>query len=330
MRAVMLCGLDGPESMKTATVEAPTPTGQQILIDVHCAGVSFPDVLQSRGQYQLKPALPFTPGGEVAGVIRSVPAGSSFAVGDRVAAFVGIGGFAEQAVADPEMVFPLPDQYSFELGASLPMNMLTSHFALTRRGHLVPGETILVHGAGGGIGTATIYLARRLGAHVLAVASSQAKGAAAISAGAHTILSADDFLSQARQLTSGRGVDMVVDPVGGPRFTDSLRALSPEGRLLVVGFTAGQIPEVRVNRLLLNNISVVGVGWGSFVTRNRDLPGEQWLELLALLDAEQLSLLPLSSYPLDQAAFAMEQLEARMATGKMVLQVRDGDNTGAY
>ena len=300
----------------------PVPTDGQVLVEVHAAGVTFPDVLLTRGQYQLKPDPPFTPGSEVAGVVRSAPEGAHVRPGDRVAAFPAFGGFAELAVVDPGAVFRLPDRVSFEAGAALPMNYLTMHFALTRRGRLASGETVLVHGAAGGIGTAAVQLASAFGARVVAVVSSDAKAEAARAAGAHDAVRVEGFRDAVRELTGGRGVDVVVDPVGGDRFTDSLRSLATEGRLLVIGFTAGEIPTVKVNRLLLNNIDVVGVGWGAYFLPRPGYLQQQWSELAPLLADGRLDPPLGSTYPLAEAAAALAELDERRATGKVLLTPR--------
>lgn len=321
MRAVQITRLDGPETVELADV--PEPSGETgVLIDVHAAGVTFPDVLQTRGLYQIKPDPPFTPGTEVAGVVRSAPADSGFSAGDRVAAFPGLGGFAEVVTADPGAVFALPDRLSFEQGAALPMNLLTVHFALRRRARLEEGETVLVHGAGGGIGTAATQLAKALGARVIAVASTEAKTDLARRAGADEVIAPDGFLDAAKKLTDGRGVDVVVDPVGGDRFTDSLRSLAREGRLLVIGFTAGEIPTVKVNRLLLRNASVVGVGWGEYWMANPGYLRTQWDELLPLLSSGAVDPLVGTTYPLERAADALADMDGRNALGKLVLTVQ--------
>ncbi len=322
MRAVQITTLDGPTALEVVELPEPTAGPGQVLIDVHVAGVTFPEVLQSRGQYQLKPELPFVPGSEVAGTVRSAPDGSGFQVGQRVAAFPGLGGFAEVAAAMPQAVFPLPDGVSFEAGASLPMNYLTVHFGLVRRGRLQSGETVLVHGAAGGVGTAAVQLASALGARVIAVVSSPDKVEVAKQAGAHDIVMADGFRDAVKELTGGRGVDLVVDPVGGDRFTDSLRSLAREGRLLVIGFTGGEIPTVRVNRLLLNNISVVGVGWGAFWMADLDYLQEQWADLLPLLEAGKLDPVIGTIHPLAAAADALVEIDERRAAGKVLLAVR--------
>lgn len=323
MRAVRITSLDGPRSVEIADVDAPTPDDDKVLIDVHAAGVTFPDVLQTRGLYQIKPPVPFTPGSEVAGVVRAAPEGSGVAAGQRVAAFVGFGGFCETVAADPAMVFPLPDRMSFEQGAAVPMNVLTAHFALQRRAALREGETVLVHGAAGGVGSASIQLAKALGARVIGVVSTEAKADLARAAGADDVVFADGFKDAVKELTGGRGVDVVVDPVGGDRFTDSLRCLAREGRLLVIGFTGGEIPTVKVNRLLLNNISVVGVAWGEFFLHHMGYLHEQWNDLLPLLAAGKLDPHIGARYPMDKAADALASMEERSAVGKVVLEVSE-------
>jgi NADPH2:quinone reductase len=323
MRAAQITRLDGPAAVKVAEVAEPQAQPGMVVIDVHAAGVTYPDVLLSRGEYQISPELPFVPGSEVAGVVRAAPEGGAVRPGDRVAAFPGFGGFAEVVGVMPQAVFPLPDRVSFAAGAALPMNYLTVHFALARRAGLRPGETVLVHGAAGGIGTAAVQLARAMHARVIAVTSSEGKAATAKAAGAHDVVDAADFRAAVKDITGGRGVDIVLDPVGGERFTDSLRSLAPEGRLLVVGFTGGEIPTVKVNRLLLNNTAVVGVGWGAFwMSGNPDYLQEQWSELSPLVANGELDPVLGNAYPLEQADAAVAELDTRRATGKVVLRVR--------
>ena len=323
MRAARVHTLDGPRAMQVEEVDDPTRDDGEVLIEVHRAGITFPDALQTRGLYQYKPELPFIPGSEVAGTIKEAPDGSGFSPGDRVAAFPMLGGFAELATAPVHLTFGLPDEVSFSAGAALPMNYLTVEFALGRRGRLSVGETVLVHGAAGGIGTASIQLAKALGANVIAVTSTEEKGEVALAAGADHAIRVDGFKDAVKELTEGRGVDIVVDPVGGDRFTDSLRSLAVEGRMLVIGFTAGEIPTVKVNRLLLNNIEVVGVGWGAFVLPRPDEVRNQWTRLLPHLHAGHLDPPIGEEFPLDQAGEAVASLEERAATGKVLLAVRD-------
>ena len=321
MRAAQVTSLDGPGSVTVREVDE--PPGGQVVIDVEYAGVTFPDVLLTRGEYQIKPPPPFIPGSEVSGVVRSAPEGALVTAGDRVAAFPGLGGFAEVVAADPRMVFALPAEMSLESAAGLPMNYLTVDFALVRRGRLQSGETVLVQGAAGGVGTAAIQMAKALGARVIAVVSDDGKATVARRAGADETVPADGFRAAVADLTDGRGVDLVVDPVGGDRFTDSLRSLAPEGRLLVIGFTAGEIPTVKVNRLLLNNISVVGVGWGAYWLARPDYLQEQWSRVLPMLRDGALEPVIGAVYPLEDVAQALTALDSRSATGKVLLKVRD-------
>jgi NADPH2:quinone reductase len=322
MHAARITSLDGPSAVTVDDVPEPVRGEGEVLVDVREAGVSFPDVLLSRGLYQMKPELPFVPGAECAGIVREAPEGSEFAVGDRVAAFPVFGSFAETVSVPSDFVFPIPDSLSFRAAAAVPMNYLTVHFALTRRGHLEPGETVLVHGAAGGVGTAAIQYAKALGARVIAVASTDEKAHVARDAGADEAVLADGFLAAVKDLTGGRGVDLVVDPVGGDRFTDSLRSLAVEGRILVIGFTAGEIPTVKVNRLLLGNTSVVGVAWGAFWHREPGYVRRQWDELLPLLADGRLDPPLGSSHPLADVAEALRELDERRATGKVTLSVR--------
>lgn len=323
MRAIRVTELAGPESVQLVEIEEPSGAGA-ILVDVHAAGVAFPDALLTRGLYQYKPELPFTLGAEIAGVVRSAPDDAPVKAGDRVAGLTMItGAMAETVELTPERVFPLPDNVSFEAGAGLLFNDLTVYFALTVRARLAAGESVLVHGAAGGIGTSTLRLAPALGAgRVIAVVSTQDKVEIARAAGATDVVLADGFKDAVAELTGGKGVDIVMDPVGGDRFTDSLRSLAPGGRLLVVGFTGGEIPTVKVNRLLLNNVDVVGVGWGAWTMSHPGALAEQWDGLAALLTSGALAAPQPEVYPLESAAAAVASLENRTAKGKVVVRVR--------
>jgi NADPH:quinone reductase len=328
MRAVQIVDLSGPASA-LRVVELPEPEashmltpGEGVVIDVHAAGVSFPEVLQSRGEYQLKPELPFVPGSEVGGVVRSAPDGAAVRPGDRVAGFCALGGFAEVAVAPAYLTFKLPDDFSFAQGASLILNYHTAYFALKMRGRLAEGEWVLVHGAAGGVGTAALQVASGLGARTIAVVSSDDKEQVARDAGADEVVrSQGAWRDEVKGLTGG-GVDVVLDPVGGDRFTDSLRALRPGGRLVVVGFTAGSIPEVRVNRLLLGNTEVVGAGWGAYVLGRPDVNRQIGAALDELIAAGYVRPIVGQRFPLDQASSALWVIDSRQATGKVVVDVR--------
>nr|WP_026181030.1 NADPH:quinone oxidoreductase family protein [Demetria terragena] len=316
MRAIQITSLDGPAAVEC--VEVPVPTDDSMVsIEVKAAGVAFPELLQTRGLYQLKPELPFIPGAEVAGIVVSAPESSGLNVGDRVCALTRLGGFAERVLAQPDLTFKLPDQVSFEAGASFIFNYGTSYFALIERGHLEGGETVLVHGAAGGIGTSSIQVAKAFGAgKVIAVVSSEEKGAVAIQAGA------DEFvLSEGFKDAVGKSVDIVVDPVGGDRFTDSLRTLREHGRLLVIGFTAGDIPSVKVNRLLLNNISTVGVGWGAYALSRPGHVAKEWTAMESALASGALAPIVGATFPLERAVDALQCIEQRAATGKVVLTI---------
>ena len=324
MRAIRVTTLGGPESLELVEVDEPIADDGGVVVDVHAAGVAFPDALLTRGLYQYRPELPFTLGAELAGVVRSAPQGATVKPGDRVLGLTMIGGaMAETAVLSPDRVFPLPDDVSFEAGAGLLFNDLTVFFALTARARLAKGETVLVHGAAGGIGTSTLRIAPALGAsRVIAVVSTEEKKDVARAAGATDVVLADGFKDAVAELTGGKGVDIVMDPVGGDRFTDSLRSLAPAGRLLVVGFTGGEIPTVKVNRLLLNNIDVVGVGWGAWTLTHPDSLAQQWNGLAGLLKSGKLAVPQPDVYPLDRAAEAVAALENRTARGKVVVRVR--------
>jgi NADPH2:quinone reductase len=327
MRAMQITQLTGPASaLKLAEVPEPeashmlTP-GSGVIIDVHVAGVSFPEVLQTRGEYQVKPPLPFVPGSEVGGVVREAPADATVKPGDRVAAFCMLGGFAEVAVAPTYFTFKLTDELSFAQGASLILNYHTAYFALKLRGRLAKGETVLVHGAAGGVGTASLQVAKGLGATAIAVVSSDEKERVAREAGADHVVRSDGAWKDEAKEISGGGVDVVLDPVGGDRFTDSVRALQTGGRVVVVGFTGGSIPEIRVNRLLLNNTEVIGAGWGGYVLARPEVTTEIGAAVEALIQSGAVAPLVGASYPLEQAAEALTLLDGRGATGKVVLEV---------
>jgi NADPH:quinone reductase len=328
MRAVQITELTGPESaLRLAELPEPEPShpltpGSGVVVDVHAAGVSFPELLQTRGEYQLKPELPFVPGSEVGGVVRSAPQDTGVRPGDRVAAFPMLGGWAEVAVAPAYMVFPLPDALDFAQGAALILNYHTAYFALALRGRLRAGETVLVHGAAGGVGTAALQVAKGLDARAIAVVSSDEKERVAREAGADEVLRTDAAWKDAAVELSGGGVDMVLDPVGGDRFTDSLRSLREGGRVVVVGFTAGSIPEVRVNRLLLRNTEVIGAGWGAYALGKPQVNREIGRALDAMAGNGAVRPLIGARYGLESAAEALKVLDERRATGKVVLELR--------
>lgn len=321
MQALQVHELEGPDALRLVE-DAPEPeAGDGVLIEVEAAGVAFPDLLLSKGLYQVKPDPPFIPGTEVAGTVLEAAPDSGFAAGEKVMALLfAVGGWAERAASTPWATFRLPESFSVEQGGGFVMNYHTSHFALIHRGELGEGETVLVHGAAGGVGTAALQIANARGAKTIAVVSSDDKEVVARQAGADEVVRSDgEWLSAVKELTGGRGVDLVYDPVGGDRFTDSVRSLAPEGRLLVIGFTEGQIPTVAVNRLLLKNVAVVGVGWGAFVFDKPDLVAEIAADLEQMAADGFVKPLVGASYPLAEGAQALRDLEERRATGKLVL-----------
>ena len=322
MRAVQVVQPTGPADVVVNEVPEPTPGPGDVLVDVHRIGVSFPDLLLSKGQYQLRPEPPFTLGVDFAGVVVSGPAG--FEPGQRVAGVGGYGNAAERVASPADSTFALPDGVSLDGGAALPMNYRTAQFALAERGRLRPGETVLVHGAAGGVGTATLQVAKGYGARTIAVVSTDEKAAIARAAGADEVVLLDGFLPAVKDLTDGRGVDVVLDVVGGPAFTDSLRSLAAQGRLLVVGFAAGQgIPEVKVNRLLLNNIDVRGVGWGAYAMARPGYLQQQWAELLPMMESGVIRPPIGVTYELEEFGRALVDMAERRTLGKSVVRVRD-------
>ena len=328
MKAMQITELTGPDSaLELVELPEPEPShmlspGAGVLVEVHCAGVAFPELLQTRGEYQIKPPLPFVPGSEVAGIVRSAPADATVAAGDRVAAFCALGGFAETAVAPPFLTFALPVELDFAQGAGLILNYHTAYFSLVLRGRLREGETVLVHGAAGGVGTAALQVAKGLGARTIAVVSSDTKQQVALQAGAdHVVRSDGPWKDEVKEL-SGGGVEVVFDPVGGSRFTDSLRSLREGGRLLVVGFAGGSIPEVKVNRLLLGNTEVIGAGWGGYVMGRPEVNLEIGAAVNRLIEQGFVAPIVGERFPLQRAADALRFLDERRATGKVVLDVR--------
>lgn len=328
MKAVQIVEFSGPAS-GLRIVDVPEPDGAHpsvpggaVIVDVHTAGVSYPELLQTRGLYQMKPPLPFVPGSEAAGIVRSAPQGAEVRPGDRVAIGCLVGGFAEVAVAPDFLTFKLPEDLDFAQGAGLVLNYHTAYFSLVTRGRLTAGETVLVHGAAGGVGTATLQVAKGLGARTVAVVSDDDKERVARHAGADEVLRVGGPWKDEAKEISGGGVDVVIDPVGAERFTDSLRALREGGRLVVVGFTGGAIPEVLVNRLLLNNIEVVGSGWAHYVLHRPDDAREIGRRVNRLVEEGFVRPLIGHRFALAQAREALEVLERREAHGKVILEVR--------
>ena len=312
----------GPDDVQWVEVAEPAAAGANVVIDVAAAGVSFADLLQTRGAYQMRVPLPYTPGMDAAGVVRSAAPGVGLRTGQRVAVLLPYGCWQEVVRAPAERVLPLPDGMSFEAGAAVPLNYLTGLFALVRRARTQAGETLLVHGAAGGVGTAAVQLGRALGLRTIAVAGDEAKKEFASRCGAdHAVLS-DGWLAAVRDLVGERAVDIVVDPVGSDRMTDSLRSLAPEGRLLVLGFAGGEIPVVKTNRLLLGNTGVLGVASREFFEQRPAIVAELWDQLMELRRTGMLADPPVEAYPFADARRALRAIADRKARGKVVLSRR--------
>lgn len=319
MKALVAQELSGPAGLVYTDVPDPAGDGD-VVIDVRAAGVCFPDLLLLRGEYQMRLDPPFIPGMEVAGVVRAAPEASGWSAGQRVSAFTMLGGYAERVAVNPGSVVPTPADVDDASAAALLGNYYTMYFALQRRAALRAGETVLVLGSGGGVGTAAVQIAKAMGATVIAMVHRPAAVDFVESLGADVVLPlSDGWLDAVKAHTGGRGVDVVVDPIGGAAFDDAVRALATEGRLLVIGFAAGGIPTVKVNRLLLRNVSVVGVGWGEFVNRTPGAQAEVGAGLAALVAAGLRPPAPVR-FPLSAGAEALQSLADGAVRGKLVLE----------
>ncbi len=318
-----VCNELGPPSVLRVEEQPDTEPGPgEVAVAVEAAGVNFVDGLFVAGQYQIKPALPFVPGSEVAGhVVALGPEVSTIAVGDRVLASVGLGGFASRVVVRASTVISLPDGMDAAHAATFTQSYSTSLFALRDRAHAAPGETVLILGAGGGVGLGAIGVARALGCRVLGVASSAEKRQAALEAGAEAVLDpATESVKEAtRTWAGGTGVDIVVDPIGGDLAEQALRALGDRGRYLVIGFASGEIPSVPLNQVLLRNRSIIGIDWGIWAMTHGAEQRALLDDLLSMVEAGTLDPVRPAEYPLEDVATALEDLLGRRAVGKIAL-----------
>jgi NADPH2:quinone reductase len=324
MKAVLCKAYGPPESLVIEEVEPLKPGPGQVVIGVKACGVNFPDTLIIEGKYQFKPEMPFSPGGEVAGVVKEIgDRVTGVNVGDRVIAFTGWGGFAEEVLAEAAKLIPIPEGMDFITASAFVMAYGTSHYALKDRAKIQPGETLLVLGAAGGVGLAAVELGKAMGAHVIAAASSDEKLAVCREHGADECINYanEDLKERVKALTAGRGVDVIYDPVGGNYSEAALRGMAWEGRHLVIGFTAGEIPRIPLNLTLLKGCSIVGVFWGSFTTRDPRRNQEHLRELARWFQEGRLKPRISATYPLQRAAEALNDLLTRRVMGKAVLVV---------
>ena len=324
MRAILCKSFGPPETLTFDEVASPAPGAGDVIVSVKAAGVNFPDVLIIENKYQLKPALPFSPGSELAGIVKSVgEAVTTAKPGDRVMAITGYGAFAQEVAVDAKRLLRIPDGMDFVTAASFGLTYCTSDHALRDRGALQPNETLLVLGASGGVGLAAIEIGKAIGARVIAAASSDDKLAVCREHGADATINyaTDDLRERIKALTDGRGPNVIYDPVGGPYTEPALRSIAWRGRLLVVGFAAGDIPKIPLNLTLLKGCAIVGVFWGDFARREPARFAESVAQLGRWFADGRLKPYVSATFPLERAADALTLMAARKAIGKIVLTV---------
>ena len=322
MRAVLCKEFGGPEKLAIEEVAAPAMREGHVRIKIHAAGVNFGDTLLITGQYQEKPPFPFIPGMEAAGVVTEVAPGvKHLKPGDRVLASVGRGGYAEEAVAEADIVHRIPDAMDFVTAAGFPVAYSTSHGALEWRARLKPGELVLVLGASGGVGLTAVEIAKAMGARVIAAAGGAEKLAVAERAGADHLIdyTREQIRDRVKEITGGRGVDVVYDPVGGDAFDQSLRSIAWEGRIIVIGFAAGRVPQIPANIVLVKNIDIIGFFWGSYSRYKPQLMAESFAQLFRWFEQGKLKPHVSHRLPLSEVAQALDLLKTRKSTGKVVL-----------
>jgi NADPH2:quinone reductase len=325
VKAVLCKAYGPPEDLALEELDSPRPASDEVLLDVHSCALNFPDVLMIQGKYQSQPPFPFSPGGEVAGTVAAVGAGvKRFAVGQRVFGSPGFGGLAEQVVLKERALRPLPEGMSFQQASGISTTYGTSYYALKQRAALKPGENLLVLGAAGGVGLAAVDLGKALGARVIAAASTEEKLAIARAAGADELINYSDgkLKDKVKALTDGKGADVIYDPVGGELFDQCMRCISWYGRILVIGFAAGDIPKVPINLILLKSCQVVGVFYGAWAAKYPDESAANFGEILDLYRDGRIEPLVGAEYPLSDYAAALRCLMERRAIGKVVVNLR--------
>lgn len=322
MRAVVVDHWMQPSDLKVSEIDPPKVGAGQLGVDVKAAGCNFFDILLVQGKYQMKPPFPFVPGGEIAGVVREVGSGvDNFKVGDRILAGVPTGGYAERATVHAAAAWRMPDKMSFEEAAGFPVVYPTSYAGLVFRAELKAGETLLVHAAAGGVGLAAVQIGKALGARVLATAGGADKLQVARDNGADVVIDyrEEDWVARVLEETGGRGADVIYDSVGGDIFDKSLKCIAWCGRALVIGFAGGTIPEVKMNRVLLKNISLVGLHWGAYAKYEPARVPETFASLFAMYEDGKIKPVVFGTFPLDQAPEALKQLGGRRTYGKVVI-----------
>lgn len=309
------------EALSLESAEPPKPDADSCVIEVKSAGVMYADLLNIAGQYQVKAPLPFVPGSEGAGVVVEAGQRCGYRPGDRVVTVNLMGAFAERMLCVDQVTHRIPDAMTFTDAAAFTINYQTGYFALVHRAGLRAGEWVLVHGGAGGIGTASIQLAKALGANVIATAGGEDKLEVCRRCGADFAVNyrTADFVAAVKDITGGKGADVIVDPVGGDVFDASSKCIAFEGRLIIIGFASGRIPEIAANRILLKNISVVGLFWGSYQTRNNELVGQTQEDLYGLYLRGKIKPVIHREYPLEELPAALESIESRTCIGKPVL-----------
>jgi NADPH2:quinone reductase len=322
MKAVLCKEWGLPGKLVVEDVPSPKAANGQVVVSVKACGVNFPDTLIIQGKYQFKPEMPFSPGGEVAGIVKEIGEGvTRVKAGDRVIAFNTWGGFAEEMVVDADRIIAMPSSMEFVPASAFVLTYGTSYHALKDRADIKAGETLLVLGAAGGVGLAAIQLGKAMGARVIAAASSDVKLKVCRDNGADEVINygSEDLRGRIKALTAGKGVDVIYDPVGGPYSEPALRDMAWKGRFLVVGFAAGDIPKVPLNLTLLKGCSIVGVFWGAFTRNEPEHNRENNWELMAMYAAEKIKPHIHATYPLERAAEALNEVLNKRVTGKVVL-----------
>ena len=321
MKAVVCTKIGDPKLLEIKDIETPKPSKNEVLVKVQAAGVNFPDALMVQGKYQIVMDPPFTPGNEVCGYVEETGDDVDLKIGTKVIALPPIGGFSEYVSVNKNLVIPVSEKVDSMAGASLPINYGTCYYALKRRANIQKNESLLVLGASGGIGTATIQLARIMGVKTICAVGSDEKAEYVKSLGADEIIRYDqvELKETVKELTDGKGVDVVMDPVGGDVTEQALRATAWNGRLLVIGFTDGNIPKIPLNLTLVKGVSIVGVWWGRWTTTSPDETAEDFKELIEFIEKDKLVIKPKNVHPIEETSLALENFLSRKNIGKTVI-----------